>query len=371
MAFNTHFGSRRSDARRRLGVGLGAALVVLALGAVSLRAEILQAIIVKVNGDILTKTDLEARQLAAIRQRGEQVDPKDDAALQKALTDVTPQLLVQAIDEMLLVQRGQALGYKLSDEQFNAIIDNIKKENHIDTEQQWDQALKQENVTMAQLRAQLEKQMLMARVEQNEVFDRVAVSDEEAKQYYESHLSEFTSAPEVTLREILVAVSSSGDSVNVAVDDAAKAKAEAMRKRVLSGTATFESIAGSESDAPSKANAGLIGPIPLTDLSAGIQKLVKDLKPGEMTEVIRTDRGYQILQLVSMTQAKVTPFDKAREQISTRVFTKKRQDAFVKYLKTLRSQAIIEWKNAAMQKAYDEGLKQGDQALVSQSSSGD
>ena len=42
----------------------------------------------------------------------------------------------------------------------------------------------------------------------------------------------------------------------------------------------------------------------------------------------------------------------------------------MKYLKKLRSQAIIEWKNAAMQKAYDEGLKQGDQALVSQSSSG-
>ena len=83
--------------------------------------------------------------------------------------------MVRVVDEMLIVQRGQELGYKLSDEQFNAIIDNIKKENNIDTDEQLDQALKQENVTMAELRAQLEKQMLIARVEQNEVFDRVAV----------------------------------------------------------------------------------------------------------------------------------------------------------------------------------------------------
>ncbi|MDE3157004.1 MAG: peptidyl-prolyl cis-trans isomerase [Acidobacteriota bacterium] len=367
---DTHVASRGTAFRGRL-VGVVAAMAIAILGVVSLKAEVLQAIIVKVNGDILTKTDLEARQMATLRQRGEQVDPNDEAALKKALADITPQLLVQSVDEMLLVQRGQELGYRLGDDQFNAIVDNIKKENHIDTEAQWEQALKQENVTMAELRAQLEKQLLIARVEQNEIFDRVAVSDDEAKAYYDSHLAEFTTPPQVTLREILVAVPSSGGSVNVAADDAARARAEALRQRVLAGTASFETLAGSESDAPSKANAGLIGPIPVSDLSAGIQTLLKGMKPGDVSDVLRTDRGYQLLQLVSMTPAKVTPFDQARAQISSRVFTKKRQDAFVKYLEKLRSQAIIEWKNDAMKQAYDQGLKEGDKALVSQATAGE
>lgn len=354
-----------------LRAGLAALVAVLAFVAagVSTHAEILEAVVVKVNGDILTKTELESQQFAVLRQRGQQFDPSVDpqnAALKKALDEVTPQILVTAVDEMLLEQQGRQLGYKLSDDQFNAIVDNIKKQNHIDTDEQWQQALKQENLTMGQLRDQLERTMLTQRVLQNEVFDRIAVSDPEAKAYYDSHLDEFTTPPQVTLREILVSVPARNGAVNVAEDDAAKAKAEALRKRVTTGGESFDKVASASSDAPSKANAGLIGPIPMNDLSSGIQNLIKDLKPGDVTQVVRTDRGYQILQLVSRTQATVLPFDKAREQISGRVFTDKRKDAFVKYLDKLRSQAIIEWKNADAQKAYEQGLKEGDKALMAQ-----
>ena len=55
---------------------------------------------------------------------------------------------------MLLVQRGKELGYTLSDEQFNSIVDNIKKENKIENDEQFQAALKQEGMTMADLRAQ-------------------------------------------------------------------------------------------------------------------------------------------------------------------------------------------------------------------------
>ena len=46
-----------------------AVAAVLAALAVPLRAEIIEQVLVKVNGDIITKTELEARQIAAIRQR--------------------------------------------------------------------------------------------------------------------------------------------------------------------------------------------------------------------------------------------------------------------------------------------------------------
>ncbi len=49
-------------------------------------------------------------------------------------------------------------------------------------------------------------------------------------------------------------------------------------------------------------------------------------------------------------------FEQAREQINDRVFTGKRKDEFEKYLTKLRTQAIIDWKNADVKKAYEEGL---------------
>jgi hypothetical protein len=59
-----------------------------------------------------------------------------------------------------------------------------------------------------------------------------------------------------------------------------------------------------------------------------------------------------------MTPARTLPFDQAREQISERVFAEKRKIEYMKYLDRLRGQAIIEWKNPDVKRAFDEGLKQ-------------
>src|SRR6478752_6207296 len=143
-------------------------IVLVVVAAAAPRAEIIEQILVKVNGDIFTKTDLE---------------------------EVTPQIRVDAIDEMLVVQRGKELGYTLSDAQFKSVVDNIRKENKIETDEQFQAALKSENLSMADLRRNLERSMIAQKVQQNEVLSKIGVTDEEARRYYEAHLKEFTTAP--------------------------------------------------------------------------------------------------------------------------------------------------------------------------------
>src|SRR5262245_40679948 len=109
-----------------MSLAAGCALA-LTLGAASLRADIIEQILVKVNGEIFTKTDLEARQVAALRQKNIQAEPNDEV-LKRELSQVTPQIMVDAIAEMLLMQRAKELGYKLTDDQFKSAVDNIKKE---------------------------------------------------------------------------------------------------------------------------------------------------------------------------------------------------------------------------------------------------
>src|SRR5262249_3419050 len=247
----------------------------------------------KVNGEIFTKTDLEQRQVSALRQKGQQIDLKGDASnqqLRKALDEITPQIMVDAVDEMLLVQRGKELGYKLSDEQFKGGLDNIKKENKLENEEQFQAALKAEGLTMTDLRRNLERSMLVQRVQQNEVMGKIGVSEDEARKYYEAHLNEFTTPQSVTLRGILVAVPTDSKGLNVAIDEAAKAKADALRERVTKGGESFEKLAGEVSDAPSKANAGLIGPISVNDLSADLRKMIEAMKAGDVTPTARMAR---------------------------------------------------------------------------------
>ena len=347
---------------RKLFRAAAIAAAVLASLVPVARSEILEQVLVKVNGEIFTKTDLETRQVQEIRQspRGKQLDlstAQGNEELRKAIAEVTPMLLVTAVDEMLIVQRGKELGYRVTEEQFKQILDNLKTQNKIENDEQLIAALKQENMTMTDLRRNLERTVIAQRVQQAEVFGRVAITDDEAHKYYDSHMAEFTTPSAVMLREILVNVPADARGINAAADDAAKARAEEIRKRVAGGD-PFEKVAAEVSDSASKANGGLIGPLNVNDLSPDFRKIVEALKPGEMTPVIHTQRGYQILKLESATPTKILEFEKARDQISERVFTDKRKDEFQKYLVKLRAQAIIDWRNQDVKKAYEEGIAQ-------------
>jgi parvulin-like peptidyl-prolyl isomerase len=196
---------------------------------------------------------------------------------------------------------------------------------------------------------------------------KIGITEDEARKYYDSHLSEFTTPPTVTLREILVSVPADTRGVNVGAEEAAKEKAEQVRARVTTGGEAFDKVAAEASEAPSKANAGLIGPISVNDLSGDLRKIVESLKVGGVSDVIRTSRGFQIFKLESSTPTETMPFEQARELISERVFTDKRRAEYQKYLDKLRAQAIIEWKNQDIKRAFEEGLKRQQAAVVASS----
>ena len=345
---------------------LTAAGLVLLLAALAapLRAEILEQVLVKVNGDFVTKTEFEQRQVAVLRTRPEFANANpNNIELQRAIAEITPDLILEAVDELLLVQRGRELNYALGDEQFTQIVDNIKKSNNMTDEAQFQAALKQEGLTMADLRRNLERSMMISQVQRNEVVDKISVTEEEARAYYEANRSQFTTPAEITLREILIEVPTSEKGVNVAQDDEAKAKAEEIRKRLLAGE-PFPRLAAEFSTSASKANGGLIGPINSEELAPQLQQVLEKLKVGDVAEVIRTQRGYQILKLESRTDTKIRTFEEARSAISERVIEGKRRAALQKYLDGLRDQATITWRNDELEKAYNQALARRRQQIA-------
>jgi parvulin-like peptidyl-prolyl isomerase len=347
-----------------------ALLMLLALVSVPAAAglqgsEIIEQVLVKVNGDIVTKTEFEARQVGILRQRPELANATETSPeLRKAIAEVTPNLILEAVDELLLVQRGREMGLALGDQQFNQIVENIKKQNNLDDEERFQAALKQEGMTMAELRRNLERQMFVGQVQQRDVVDKISVTDDEARAYYQTHRQEFTSPAEVTLREILIEVPVGERGINAAQDDEAKSEAEAVRGRAVAGE-PFARLAAESSDAPSKANGGLIGPISQDELAPALQKQLEAMKVGEVTEPIRTQRGYQILKLESRTETKVRGFDEARDDISQKVGDEKLRGERMKYLERLRAQATITWRNDELKKAYEQALAERRKTLAS------
>ena len=336
-----------------------AAMLLAAVFVAPIRGDVIEQVLVKVNGDIITKTELEQRQVAVLRQRMQgQIDPealKNDETLKKMLVEVTPQVIVNAIDELLLFQRGRELGYRLSDDQFKAVVANIRKENKLEDEAKFQQALAQEGMSMDDLRRQLERQMVIEQVQRQEVGSKLTITEEEARQYYARHPEDFTDPAAVTLREIFVEVPSTEGNVNAARDQEGQKKIADARARVLKGD-DFAKVAAEMSDSPSKANGGIIGPFAHSDMSPQLQQMVDKMKPGEVTQAIRTPRGYQIFKLESVKVQALQPFESVRDLIAEKVAGARTQVEMRKFLARLRTQAIIEWKNEELKKAYEKQI---------------
>lgn len=333
------------------------AALAFGLATITVKADILEQVLVKVNGEIITKSDLEGRQIAALRQKNPNLRPENDAALQAALRDITPSVIVEAVDELLMVQKGKELGFSMTTERFNSIVENIKKENKIESDEALQAALKQENMTMADLRKQLERTMMVQQVQQQEVMQKLQVTDAELKAYYESHKGEFDAVPSITLREITINVPVTAQGINVAQDDDAKKKADEVRAKIVAGE-PFARLAADYSDSGSKANGGLVGPLQKSDLSEELQKAIEGLKTGGVTPVLRTTRGYQIIKIENLQETTTRSFEEARNDIADKVGGGKRDGEFKKFIATLRAEAIIDWKNDEVKKAYEVGLKQ-------------
>jgi parvulin-like peptidyl-prolyl isomerase len=315
---------------------------------------------VKVNGAIFTKTELEELQIETLREQNKrqlsQMDLQTDARLREELIKITPEILSNAIDELIVVQRGRELGLRMSDAVFKEYVDNIKKENQFD-DAMFKAALAEQGLTLEQLRPRIEKIYLRQGVLRRDVEPRISITEEEARQYYRAHPDEFMKPTMITVREISVLVPSEARSgeqvVNVAVDEAALEKVKSARARALKGE-DFAALVAEMSQSGSKANGGLIGPLNLAELAEGLQKILAPLKTGDIAEPIRTPVGYQLLKVEQKDEATVQPFEEVRNDVSMKVQQERGMAEMQKFVESLRDQAIIEWKDEELRKMYEQ-----------------
>ena len=313
-------------------------------------ALVVQRILATVNGDLVTQTDLEQAQIAAVQ--GLLTPPQTDAELRRVMQESTPELFSNIVDNMLLEQRGREMGFSLSDDQFDEIVDGIKVENDFDDEELVAALAQTEGMTLLTLREIMETQMLIQQVQNAEVNSRIVMTGTEAREYYDEHLDEFTTPATVTLREIVVATPEGTGPLATAGAERAAATAEAAHARVLAGE-DFARVASEVSTAASKANGGQIGPINMTDLAEAVRARVEQLEVGDVGVVEQTAAGYQILKLEAMTPATPMDFEEIRASIVNSVAESRQDKELNDYLADLREAAIIEWKDDTLRQIYE------------------
>ena len=156
--------------QHRVCVILAAALV-LSAGAF---AETVERIVAKVNGQIVTLTELNKEVESAMEQLGPAPTPEENEA---RIAELKQQVLERIIDNMLVLQVAEDRGLRVPSRFFQEWKQNIMKEMNIETDEELERQIHLQGATMADLRKRFEDGLLLQEVRRMEVDSKVSVSD--------------------------------------------------------------------------------------------------------------------------------------------------------------------------------------------------
>jgi parvulin-like peptidyl-prolyl isomerase len=305
---------------------LAAALLVLA-GLAS--GQVVEEIVAIVNDDVITRSEFKAYhdsvyQMLRSQFQGEEFD--------KQYERVKVGMLDTMITDLLLLQMAKKRQFNVGEEVKN-YIDRLKRENNIETDAQFQQALLQQGIPYDQFIRQIEENILRQFIVSQEVDRSISVDETEGVNYYKLNQSEFVEPEEYKLRGIYL---STGDR---SAEEIESRKTE-ISEKVNSG-ADFTALASELGDSPLKENQGDLGFIKKGELDKTLEEAVIQLKPGDITTWIQAKNGWYLLKLEEKKESRQKPYDEVKKEIWEKLFAQKRTKKLEEFLKSLKAKNYI------------------------------
>ena len=314
--------------------------VLVATGFVCSAADVavVEEIVAKVNGDIITRGELEQKrkQLEAdLKQQG-----GTQVTIQQSLADHEKDILRNRIDELLLQQKGKDLNINVDSEWSKYQADLQRQAKIADPERFQAYVKEQTGMPFEDFKQQTKDTMMTQHVIRQEVGGKMNVSHEDIQKYYDAHKQDFVRKEQIFLREILVSTEGK-DAAGVA---AAEKKAKDLVARARKGE-RFPELARDNSEALTAQSYGDLG----TGYKKGdLNKLMEDQvweKPkGYVTDPIKIDNGFEILRVEEHQKAGQADVAEVENEITDKILSPRMQPKVREYLTKLREDAFLEIK---------------------------
>ena len=271
-------------------------------------ANVIDSIAVVVNDDVITRNELAAR-VRSIEAR-----MKAASAPMPAAADLQRQVVEAMIVERAQQQLAKEMGVKVSDQELDRAIGRIAEQQKMSLQDMRNQ-MEKEGMPYATFREEIRNEMMMQRLREHEVDNKIQISDAEIDTYLAAEQAAVADQIEVNISQIMVRIPENASPEQIA---SRKARADEVARQLRTG-ADFAKIAATYSDAPDALKGGEIGwrdPNRLPPLFA--EALVK-LAPGQVTPMMRSNTGFHLLKLVGKRNAVAADKEKAVAQQQTRV----------------------------------------------------
>jgi parvulin-like peptidyl-prolyl isomerase len=241
-------------------------------------------------------------------------------------------MLNMMITDLLLMQQAKEKNVNVS-EQVKMAVDNIKKENSIESDDDLKRGLEQQGLDYAQWVKQLEDNMLRQATIYSEVDRTIVLDDSEIVGYYKLHPGEFTEPEEYHVRAIYLA---SEGKIPAALEETRKL----IFGKVKAGE-PFNALAKEYSDGPAKEAEGDLGRFRKGELDKALEQSVAKLKAGETGDWVETKNGWYLLKLEEKKDSRLKTFEEVKKEVEEKLYSEKKQKKLEAYLKTLREKSYI------------------------------
>ncbi|MDY6845259.1 MAG: peptidylprolyl isomerase, partial [Thermodesulfobacteriota bacterium] len=168
--------------------------------------------------------------------------------------------------------------------------------------------------------------------------NKLIIKDDEIQDYYEIHRHEFVMGAKVRLQNILFTITASAteDEIKTVYE-----KAEKVLELIKSG-ADFGELAKLYSDGPAAQLGGDLGYFTQDELMDDMGRWAFTLKEGEVSEIIKSPLGFNIIKVLEKIYDKVRPLDEVKEEIRSRLFSIKLEKRYEEWIEGLKRQTAIE-----------------------------
>ena len=297
--------------------------------------KVMEQIVAKINGEIITRTEIDRMTKALYDAAKEQKVPPAD--IEKMVQERSKDLLREKIDQMLLVQKGKELNINV-DPDVTKQIARIQQGTKIADQEKFQQFVKEQTgMSFEDYKAETKNQFLTRRVIGQEVSSKVSVSRAEAQKYYDENKAEFQREERVFLREIFLGT----DGKDAKAQEAVEKKAKDLVARARRGE-KFGELARENSESETAQNEGELPPYKKGELLKAIEDQVWPTPRNSAIDPIKRPNGWLLLFVEEHHQAGLADFEEVQGEITNKLYTPRMEPAIRAYLTQLRQEAFLE-----------------------------
>lgn len=326
---------------RRFQIVLCGFLLLFLLPGLTCGEEYIDRVVAVVNDDVITLSELEKAGQEYF-QRIRQKAPANE--VERALENARKEVLSSLIDNAIVKQKAAELSITVDEAEIDNAVNQMLSRNNA-TLEEFKRELAKVNVSVQDYRENIRGQILQSKLVGYQVRSRIVVIEDDIREYYEKAYTQEKGEGGYHILQMGINWEKKGTPEEIGnAREVARAQAEEIRARVLAGE-SFQELAQSLSSLPSAADGGDIGLIKKDEMAAYMKDAILPLHPGEISQIIETEIGFQFFKLLSVREGDLlvkAPYESVKDEIRDILYRQEMEEQYKAWVESIRAQAYIQ-----------------------------